>query len=305
MQHESYTDLLWLFEGFTSYYELPILHRARVVDAEAWAKQVAEMLEFYEKAIGRKRISVAQASRLTWTLLYQPHEHNINRNISYYTKGLFVGLCLDAHLRTHGVPDGLDAVMRHLWRKHGRTAMGVTEDGFPDVVHQATGKDVRRLLAGWVDGTGDLPIETALHDLGWAVTRGWKEPKKRMGLGIQFKLGTAQIERIPEDVPAFQVLQPDDELVAVGGYKWKADRFADWAASRKAGEGADVTVFREGRLRNLQVPLVELPKDKISVSQRKGNAVATRRRKAWLGLGKKTKAKGGSSPEKPRRTVRF
>lgn len=305
LQQESYTDLLWLFEGFTSYYELPILHRAKVVDAEAWAKHVAEMLEFYEKAIGRKRLTVAQASRLTWTLLYQPHEHNINRNVSYYTKGLFVGLCLDAHLRTHGVTDGLDAVMRHLWRKHGRTGVGLTEDAFPDVVEQATGLDVRRLLGHWVDGTQELPIDKALHDLGWNVTRGWKDPKRTMGFGIQFKANTAQVERIPEDVPAFRVLQPDDELVAVSGYKWKADRFSDWAAGRKAGDVAEVAVFREGRLRTLAVPLTKLAKDKIMVSQRKGNAVATRRRKAWLGEGKKSVAKGGSSPAVPRRTVRF
>lgn len=305
LQRENYTDLLWLFEGFTSYYELPILHRAGVVDAESWAKQAAEMVEFYEKAVGRKRITVAQASRLTWTLLYQPHEHNINRNVSYYTKGLFVGLCLDAHLRTHGVADGLDHVMKYMWRKHGRTGMGLTEDAFPDVVEQATGVDVRRVLAHWVDGTQELPIDRALHDLGWVLQRGWKDVKKKNGLGIQFKAGTAQIERIPENVPAFAVLQPDDELIAAGGYKWKADRFADWAASRKPGDAAELAVFREGRLRTLQVPLVVLPKDKVSVTMRKGNATATRRRKAWLGLGKKSKAKGGSSPEKPRRTVRF
>ncbi|MES2154452.1 MAG: hypothetical protein V4510_04885 [bacterium] len=305
LQRETYTDLLWLFEGFTSYYELPILHRAKVVDAESWAKQAAEMMEFYEKALGRRRLSVAQASRLTWTLLYQPHEHNINRNVSYYTKGLFVGLCLDAHLRMHGVADGLDRVMQHMWRKHGRTGMGLTEDAFPDVVEQATGLDVRRVLAHWVDGTQELPIEKALHDLGWKVQHGWKEPKKRNGLGIQFKAGTTQIERIPEDVPAFKVLQPDDEVVAAQGYKWKADRFADWAAGQKKGTLADVVVFREGRLRTLEVPLVELPKDKISITLRKGDAAATRRRKAWLGAGKSSKAKGGSSPDKPRRTVRY
>lgn len=305
LQQETYTDLLWLFEGFTSYYELPILHRSKVVDAEAWAKQVAEMLEFYEKAIGRRRLPVAQASRLTWTLLYQPHEHNINRNVSYYTKGLFVGLCLDAHLRKRGVTEGLDAVMRHMWRKHGRTGVGVTEDAFPDIVQQATGIDVRRPLALWVHGTEELPIDRALHDLGWAVERGHKDPRRKLGLGIQFRSGTSQIERIPEDMPSFQVLQPDDELVAAEGYKWKPERFADWAASQKKGDTARLAVFREGRLRTFDVPLAEFPKDKIMVSRRKGDAAATRRRTQWLGEGKKSGAKGGSSPAAPRRTVRF
>ncbi len=82
---------------------------------------VGEDLEMYHKALGRSRITVSQASRLTWTLLYQPHEHNVNRNISYYTKGMWVGLCIDAELRRRGVKDGLDVVMRHMWRKHGAT----------------------------------------------------------------------------------------------------------------------------------------------------------------------------------------
>ena len=105
LQTEVYTDLLWLFEGFTSYYELPTLYRAKVVGDEAFAKMVGEDLEMYHKALGRKRTSVAKASRLTWTLLYQPHEHNVNRNVSYYTKGMWVGLCLDAELRRRGMKD--------------------------------------------------------------------------------------------------------------------------------------------------------------------------------------------------------
>ncbi|HLF16576.1 MAG TPA: hypothetical protein VI796_03990 [Candidatus Thermoplasmatota archaeon] len=286
LQAESYTDLLWLFEGFTSYYELPILHRAKVVDGEAWGKVVGEDLESYQKQLGRRRISVAEASRLTWTLLYQPHEQNVNRNVSYYTKGMWVGLCLDAELRRRGVREGLDAVMRHLWRKHGRTAMGLTDDGFPDVVEQATGHNLRTKLRAWTEGTEELPIDASLRTLGWTVKREWKEPKKRLGLGIEFKPGTTSIARIPENSPSSHVLQPDDDLVAVAGYRWKGESFPDRVAHLKPGTDVEVGVFREGRLRVLKVPLMEMPKDKITVKIRKGNATATRRRRAWLGLGK-------------------
>lgn len=286
LQVEVYTDLLWLFEGFTTYYELPVLKRAGVVDDEHFGKIAAEMLKFYEMALGRKRRSVAESSRLTWSLLYQPHEHNINRNVSYYTKGLFVGLCLDAHLRTHGVRDGLDAVMRHVWGKHGeayRGGPGVPEDGFADLVREATGVDVASLLGRWVNGTSELPIVRAFRDLGWEVEHEHDDPKKPNGLGVHFREGSATIERIAEDSPAWRVLQPDDELVAVDGWKWRQDRFAEVAQSRKADETVTVTVFREGRLRSLDVPLREMPKSKITVQVRKGDAAATRRRKAWLG----------------------
>jgi predicted metalloprotease with PDZ domain len=296
LQRESYTGLLWLFEGFTSYYELPILHRAKVVDTDAWAKIVSEDLEAYAKALGRKRRPVAEASRLAWSLLYQPFEYNVNRNVSYYAKGMWIGLCLDAELRRRGVPEGLDAVMRHMWRKHGRTGMGLTEDAFPDLVQQATGLDLRRKLNAWTNGTEELPIDQSLRTLGWDVRRERKDPKAKLGLGLEFKPpmggGAAVIARIWEDMPAFKVLQPDDEIVAALGYKWRPEQFRDQCSARKAGDVVELTVFREGRLRTLQVPLAEMPPDKVVVALRKKDAAGARRRKAWLGEGKQSPKKG-------------
>lgn len=285
LQTETYTDLLWLFEGFTTYYELPVLARAKAVDAKAWGKVAAEMLQYYELALGRKRRPVGEASRLTWTLLYQPHEQNINRNVSYYTKGLWVGLCLDAALRKQGVPGGLDVVMRHLWQEYGKTGIGVPEDGFAGIVKEATGKDLARQIKKWTDGTSELPIEASLRILGWQVERDWKDKDHRMELGVMFQSKASIIERIPEDSPAALVLQPDDEVVAVDGCKWSAERFVAAASTRKAGETIGLTVFREGMLRTFDVPLREKEKDKIEIKPKKGDAAATKRRKAWLGAG--------------------
>ncbi|MEK6985439.1 MAG: hypothetical protein AABX89_03530 [Candidatus Thermoplasmatota archaeon] len=296
LQSETYTDLLWLFEGFTSYYELPLLHRSNVVDGASWAKLVGEDLEGYHKALGRKRISVAQASRLTWTLLYQPHEHNVNRNVSYYAKGMWVGLCLDAELRRRKVKGGLDAVMRHIWRKHGKTGVGLTDDALPDLVEQATGLNLGGKIARWVDGTEELPIAAAFRTLGWTMKAEWKDPKKKLGLGLEFKPGTAQIARIWEDRPAAGVLQPDDEIVAALGTKWNPEAFAERVASRKPGDRVEIAAFREGRLRSFQVPLSESPKETFKLTPTKGSA-AKRARTAWLGEGK-------PKPKKPARKGR-
>ena len=316
LQQEVYTDLLWLFEGFTSYYELPILYRAKVCGEDEFAKMMGEDLEMYNKALGRRRITVSQASRLTWTLLYQPHEHNVNRNVSYYTKGMWVGLCLEAELRrrTNGKL-GVDAVMRHAWRKHGKTGMGVTDDAFPDLVEQAVTAAVgsrgggrqtarataglRRLLNDWTRGTEELPIDKALHTLGIDLKTEWKEPRKNKGLGVEFKPGTATIARIWEDVPAFKVLQPDDEVAAAAGYKWRSDHFHDQVANMKPGDEVEVVAFREGRLRHFQVPLVELPKDKFTVTFSKKAGQAKRLRLAWIGPGR-PKPKGKAAKARRR-----
>ncbi len=284
MQAEQYTGLLWLFEGFTTYYEMPLLARAGVVDEESFGKIAAEMLKYYEMALGRNRRPVSDCSRLTWSLLYQAHEHNINRNVSYYSKGMWIGLCLDWHLRTHGVKDGLDVVMRHLWSEYGAKGRGVPEDGMAAIIKDATGIDVGALLGRWVNGTSELPIDKALRELGFEVERKMDDDKAPAGLGVMFKSGNgAVIERIPEDSPCHSVLQPDDELIAVEGYKWSAERFKDWANARGTDGKVQLALFREGRLRELQVPLREKAKDTIVIKVHKGDAAATRRRKAWLG----------------------
>jgi predicted metalloprotease with PDZ domain len=301
LQKEVYTDLLWLFEGFTSYYELPLLYRAKVCGDDEFGKMMGEDLEMYHKALGRRRITVSQASRLTWTLLYQPHEHNVNRNVSYYAKGMWVGLCLEAELRRRsGGRVGVDAVMRHAWRKHGRTGVGVTDDAFPDLVEQATGFNLRALLQEWTRGTDELPIERALKALGIDLKRDWKEPRKNKGLGIEFKPGTETIARIWEDVPAFRILQPDDEILAAAGYKWRAEHFHDQVANMKAGDAVEVVAFREGRIRHFQVPLVELPKDKFAVSlAKKGRGKALRLK--WIGAGRPKPKKAKGRRAQPRR----
>jgi predicted metalloprotease with PDZ domain len=301
LQREVYTDLLWLFEGFTSYYELPLLYRAKVCGDDEFATMMGEDLEMYHKALGRKRITVSQASRLTWTLLYQPHEHNVNRNVSYYAKGMWVALCLEAELRRRSKGKvGVDAVMRHVWRKHAKTGRGVPDDAFPTLVQEATGYDLRRQLAAWTRGTEELPLDKSLKTLGLDLKREWKDPKKTKGLGIEFKPGTSTIARIWDDTPAFNVLQPDDEVVAAAGYKWKAEHFHDQVANLKPGDAVEVVVFREGRLRHLQVPLVELPKDKFKIAFAAKGA-GRRLRTAWIGKGKPTPKGKATKPATPAR----
>lgn len=306
LQTETYTDLLWLFEGFTSYYEIPILHRAGVVTKEQWAKIVGDDLEMYHKANGRRKITVSQASRLTWTLLYQPHEHNVNRNVSYYAKGMWVGLCLDAELRRRGVADGLDQVMRHMWRKHGATGIGVTDDGFADIVEQAVEeafapakpgakrskrqaqavRGLRGKIKRWTHGTDELPLVQAFHTLGWKLTVDWKDAKRNKGLGVEFKPGGNTIARIWDDRAAYQVLQPDDDILAAFGYKWSPEKFSEQAATLEVGTSAPIAVFREGRLRTFDVPLSEMPKDKF-VLMPEPSARAKKAARSWLGEGKK------------------
>ena len=113
---ENYTELLWFFEGFTSYYDDLLLRRAELIDDATYLKLLTKTAQQVLQAPGRHVQTVAQASFDAWVKFYRSDENTPNATISYYTKGALVALCLDLTLRREGKAT-LDAVMRALWQR--------------------------------------------------------------------------------------------------------------------------------------------------------------------------------------------
>jgi predicted metalloprotease with PDZ domain len=68
---ENYTELLWFFEGFTSYYDDLMLVRAGLLDAPRYLKLLARTLNGVMATPGRKVQSVAEASFDAWVKYYR------------------------------------------------------------------------------------------------------------------------------------------------------------------------------------------------------------------------------------------
>ncbi len=290
-QQEVPTGLLWLFEGGTTYYEFPLLLRAGIKKKRVY-EVLAEIIKHVESTPGRHRLSVADASRLSWTKLYKRHESNPNTNVSYYAKGTLVCLLLDAHLRENGA--NLDQVMRHLYREHGRQGIGIEEDSVARHVLEATGVDVTRQLSRWVNHPGNVDVDKALRSLGLKLERKHSDPDQKNGLGVILDEKNLKILAVPDqwDTPDGgyrkdaalrpSPLDPDDEILAVDG--WKVDRqnlarHVNTAARKKS---AQVSVFRDGRLQTLEVPLWEKNPDQYKISEDKeAEADAKQRRAGW------------------------
>src|SRR5690606_22104161 len=113
---ENHTELLWFFEGFTSYYDDLFLRRAGLIDDATYLQLVAKSLNQVQQAPGRLVQSVAQASFDAWVKYYRVGENTPNATVSYYSKGALVALCLDLTLRREGHAT-LDEVMRALWQR--------------------------------------------------------------------------------------------------------------------------------------------------------------------------------------------
>ena len=183
---ENYTELLWFFEGFTSYYDDLLLRRAGLIDDAAYFKLLTKTANQVLQAPGRHVQSVAQASFDAWLRYYRPDENTPNSTISYYTKGALVALCLDLTLRGEGHTT-LDDVMRALWQRCQGGPL--REDDVAAVLMELGGRSFATELAAWVHGTDELPLERLLTAHGVQVLQDAAPLAQALGLRVSEQLG--------------------------------------------------------------------------------------------------------------------
>ena len=179
---ENYTELLWFFEGFTSYYDDLFLRRTKLIDNAVYLKLLSKTINGVQQAPGRLVQSVAQASFDAWVKYYRQDENTANATISYYTKGSLVALCLDLTLRHEG-KTSLDDVMRALWARCDGGPM--TEADLLAVLQELGGRSYAKEIARWVHSTHELPVAELLESHGLQVNREPNQVAQQLGLRVK------------------------------------------------------------------------------------------------------------------------
>jgi predicted metalloprotease with PDZ domain len=213
---ENYTQLLWFFEGFTSYYDDLMLRRAGLLDDAAYLKLLNKTINQVLQTPGRLVQSVAQASFDAWVKYYRQDENTPNATVSYYTKGALVALCFDLSLRAESSGDRLatlDDVMRSLWARCKGGAM--TEADFAAALADVGGRSYAREIADWVHGTDDLPLEALLLRHGVVVLQEPAQLAQALGLRVSDS-GGVHIKTVLRGGAAERAgFAPGDEWLAV------------------------------------------------------------------------------------------
>ncbi len=261
---ENYTEMLWFFEGFTSYYDDLALVRSGLIDGPRYLKLLAKTASAVQSMPGRAVQSVAQASFDAWNKYYRQDENTPNATISYYTKGAQVALCLDLTLRREG-RGSLDAVMRHLWAlglergsrcgtrdglspRRDPGSIGITEDDIAQALEAVGGRSFERELRHWVHGTAELPVADLLPVMGMAQQREPERLAAAWGLRVNEGPVTGCIVRqvLRRSAAEAAGLCAGDEILAVQG--WRVRRLDD-AAAWLAAAAAESTTDSAGRSR--------------------------------------------------------
>ena len=158
----NHTRLLWVFEGFTSYYDDLQLVRSKRIDLKTYLKLVADNWNGILRGPGRHKQSLADSSFDAWTKYYQADENTPNAVVSYYGKGALLALGLDLQIRAFSKnKQSLDDLMRLLWNKH--SSNGIAEDGLDDLIYELLGENFSKtwheIKTRYIFGVEDIPLQ--------------------------------------------------------------------------------------------------------------------------------------------------
>ncbi len=251
---ENYTQLLWFFEGFTSYYDDLLLKRAGLIDEATYLKLLTKTCNQVLQTPGREVQSVAQASFDAWVKYYRQDENTPNATVSYYTKGALVALCFDLTLRAEGHTT-LDAVMRALWARCKAGPMA--EADFAAVLKELGGRAFTRELAAWVHGTRELPVKELLEQHGVSVMEEPAQLQQRLGVRVAEGNGVV-LKNVLRGGAAEQAgMAPNDEWIGVevAGAAWRLNKLDDLLLYAGNHRRMTAIVARDRRLLRLDLSL--------------------------------------------------
>ncbi len=273
LTRENYTELLWAFEGITSYYDDLMLCRAGLIDAHRYLNLLAKTITTVKKSRGHAKQTLAESSYYAWTKFYKQDESAINTIVSYYSKGSLAALSLDLHLRTKtNGRISLDTVMRALWKQYGKTGIGVPEDGIETVASKISGLNLNSFFDRAIRSTKQLPLKKLLSHAD--ITLSFTAPNNSSdGGGVINKSTTKDFTKIkhdlgftcvdtPKGLRVKQVfddgaarhsgLAPEDMIVAFNRKSTSKNNIQAIVDLEKRGSSVPVHIFRDEVLHTLQ-----------------------------------------------------
>ncbi|OON59656.1 peptidase M61 [Massilia sp. KIM] len=264
LQVENYTPLLWLFEGFTSYYDDLMLVRSGIIGESTYFKLLAKTIGGVLRGSGRLKQSVAESSFDAWSKYYRQDENSPNAIISYYTKGSLIALAFDLTIRakTNGAKS-LDDVMLALWERYGRDfyaggGRGVTEAEVEALFDEVSGLKLKSMFERYIRGTEDLPLAKLYAPLGVKLADERKNGKPSLDAGIGRDPLGAKLTQVHEGGAAHQAgLSAHDVLIAIDGLRVSGNPSnVDTLLGRyRVGDQVTVHAFRRDELMSFSVTL--------------------------------------------------
>jgi len=288
---ENYTDLLWVAEGTTSYYDDLTLARIGINKPDDYLKTLSDEIHSLRNRPGAQVQSLAESSFDAWVKFNQPTPDDANSTVSFYSVGAMASLLMDMELRSRTQNRvSLDIVMREMYRRFPLSREGYTTADLIAVLEELSASQWDGFFAGFISGTEEFPFESALKLAGLelAVVPDKKDDratqKPYVGLNLIDRNGGAAVRSVLSDGPAYAAgVLAGDEIVALNGRRVSAAQFDELIGGLQAGESITLHVIRRDELRSVTFKLAGKPNGRWKLSRVK-NPSETQKQiyQSWL-----------------------
>jgi predicted metalloprotease with PDZ domain len=255
-EREVQTRSLWIVEGLTDYYEDLLLHRAGITTRDEVLDSLSSKIEELQNTPGRLVQSAEAASFDAWIKYYRPDENSPNTSISYYTKGAVLGFLLDARIRkmTAGARS-LDDVLLAAYGKYSGER-GYTPAEFRAIAEQVAGGSLAAFWESAIQSTAELDYAEAVETLGLRFRPAGNSQRPVLGVTTRNDAGRLVVSGIRRGTPAHVAgINVDDEILAIGEFRVRADRFDARIDQLRPGERVSLLLARRDQLLRIEVTL--------------------------------------------------
>ena len=241
---ENLTNMLWVSEGLSVYYQDIVCLRAGLQTREQYLEKLRNSIQRFENAPGHRYQSAVESSWNTWGSSGVGNDRNTT--ISYYDNGAMLGALLDLSIRHASAgTKSLDDVMRALYRTYYREKQrGFTDAEFRAECESAAGASLAEVFEYAATAREmDYPKYFAWAGLDLTATSG--EGKGAwLGANLQARDAALLVVDVVPGSPAEKAgLRSGDAITEIeGAPKPTVKLLSDTIAAKKPGEALRLKV---------------------------------------------------------------
>lgn len=281
---ENLTDMLWVSEGLSVYYQDLVLVRAGLMTPAQYLEKMGGTITRFENAPGHRYQSAAESSLYTWGAPGMGGDRTTS--ISYYDNGAMLGALLDLKIRNESHNRrSLDDVMRSLYRDYyQQKRRGFTDGEFRAECEQAADGPLEEFFA-YASSSREMDYAKYFGYAGLRVeTTSEETPGAYLGVNTRTTDGGLSITEVAPDSPARSAgLTAQDCLVNLDGAPASAKSLNDRLAAAKPGDKIKLRFARNGATQEIEIVLGKNSKHSYKiVAMESPNPLQAEILKDWL-----------------------
>lgn len=287
LQREVNSDLLWWFEGTTSWLGDIICLQSGAWSKEDYFADLKRKLKRHHSRSGINSQSLVESSHEAWIHLYRSHAYSRETQISYYLEGELSVFALDAELRKRSNGEsGVADLMAKLFHKHNNDVEKISDRGiqYKDIRKALTSLPGGRRLGSFLDeittqkGVLDLNRAFSLFSIPYQANKqkerkegtesiSWNDFEQGwLGINLRSQNNKLLISSHLQGSPVREYLQVGDEIVALNNQRITSSEQLKTALKGNTGREVAILFSRRSVVKEVNVtPIIQPEYPTVSV----------------------------------------